>query len=117
MKRVSREALRKLQIVLLIIAAALFVVALTRGPARGQAARDSVLGRELAAGLCDGCHAVGGAGLGARVLADGPSIRAIANRTDQTAERIAGRIVVPHPPMPQAPVTCDEIAPAMRLQL
>ena len=110
MKPMSREALRKLQIVLLIIAAALFALALTRGPARGQGARDPELGRELAVRLCSGCHAIGIGGPSARVHADVPSFREIANRTGQTAERIAGRIVVPHPPMPQVSVTRDEIA-------
>jgi mono/diheme cytochrome c family protein len=44
------------------------------------------------------------------MLVDVPSFAVIANKKDQTIERIAGRIVVPHPPMPQVQLTRAEIA-------
>jgi hypothetical protein len=44
------------------------------------------------------------------MLVDVPSFAAIANKKGQTIERIAGRIVVPHPPMPQVQLTRAEIA-------
>ena len=44
------------------------------------------------------------------MLVDVPSFTAIANKKGQTIEGIAGRIVVPHPPMPQVQLTRADIA-------
>jgi hypothetical protein len=43
------------------------------------------------------------------MLVDVPSFPAIANRPGASAEHIAGRIIVPHPPMPGIPLTSAEI--------
>ena len=41
--------------------------------------------------------------------ADVPSFAAIAARPDNSAERIAGRIIIPHPAMPGVQLTVAEI--------
>jgi cytochrome c len=41
--------------------------------------------------------------------ADVPTFAAIAGRADATAERLAGRIIVPHPPMPNTQLTVAEM--------
>jgi hypothetical protein len=56
-------------------------------------------GRELAARLCINCHVIDGEPSGP-VRADVPSFPAIARRPESTAERLAGKIIVPHPAMP-----------------
>jgi cytochrome c len=38
-----------------------------------------------------------------------PTFAAIAGRADPTAERLAGRIIVPHPPMPNTQLTVAEM--------
>lgn len=68
-------------------------------PARGQA---------LAERLCSNCHEVG-PGQSANAKVEPPSFRAIARRPGQTAEGLAGKIIVPHPEMPAVPVTLPEI--------
>ncbi len=67
-------------------------------------------GQVLAEKLCISCHIIGGQAASVSVPADVPSFVAIANKPGQTAEAIAGRIVVPHPPMPQIHLTRSEIA-------
>jgi len=67
-------------------------------------------GREIAEKLCVTCHIVGTEVEGASVLADVPSFVTIGNKPDQTAEAIAGKIVMPHPPMPQMYLSREQIA-------
>lgn len=67
-------------------------------------------GQALAEKLCTACHIVGHEATSAAVPADVPSFAAIANKPGQTAEAIAGRIVLPHPPMPKVQLTRSEIA-------
>jgi hypothetical protein len=64
--------------------------------------------QELAQRLCSGCHIVS-PGSAATVNADIPTFKAIAGRPDTTAERLAGRIIVPHPPMPNIELTIREM--------
>lgn len=71
---------------------------------------DAAAGRMLAERLCVGCHLIGGAEQSQTVPAGVPSFAAIARRPGQTATGVAGGIVVPHPPMPDIPLTRDEIA-------
>ena len=85
-------------------------VALTGRLAIAQIGPNPKTGQELAEKLCISCHIVGRQAPSANVSADVPSFVAIANKSGQTAEAIAGRIVVPHPPMPQIHLTRDEIA-------
>jgi cytochrome c len=69
---------------------------------------DAKRGQELAQRLCSGCHSVS-PGSAKTVNADVPTFAAIASRPDTTAERLAGRIIVPHPPMPNVQLTVAEM--------
>lgn len=83
---------------------------LVGAPAASQAASgDAAKGQALAKRLCSNCHIIGEEAAAATVSADVPSFKSIADLPDQSPERIAGRIVVPHPPMPQIDVTRNEI--------
>lgn len=93
----------------LIVAAALASVG-AGGAAAQTTELDAAKGRELAEKLCTSCHIVGKEAASASVPADVPSFVAIAGRPGQTAEAIAGRIVLPHPPMPQIQLTRTDIA-------
>jgi mono/diheme cytochrome c family protein len=78
-------------------------------PARAQfAAGDSLKGRELAQRLCATCHVVGSGEAGTAVPGV-PTFAAIANHKGQTPERLAGLIIIPHPPMPAVQLTMPEI--------
>jgi len=72
----------------------------------GQLA-DPAAGREVAERLCSNCHAVAANSQSAR--GDVPPFGTIARLPDQTAERLAGKIIVPHPAMPSVQLTLDEI--------
>jgi cytochrome c len=69
---------------------------------------DAKRGQELSQRVCSGCHSVS-PGSAATVNADVPTFAAIASRPDTTAERLAGRIIVPHPPMPNVQLTVAEL--------
>ena len=65
-------------------------------------------GFQLASGVCAGCHLVPGSGRTA--AQDGiPTFETIANRPDQTKERIIQSLLQPHPPMPEAPLSMPDI--------
>jgi cytochrome c len=70
---------------------------------------DAKTGHQIASKLCTGCHIVGEKAANATMPADVPTFDEIANKPGQTAEKIAGRIVIPHPPMPQIQLTREEI--------
>lgn len=65
-------------------------------------------GLALAERVCVACHVISKAS--GTVAADVPSFPAIANKPGQSMEIIAGRIVIPHPPMISVPLTREEIA-------
>ena len=95
------------------IAAAAMASGLLLGPAlaAGPASTpkpDPEQGRSVAARLCAGCHLIEQTSAGA-LPADVPSFLAIANKDGQTMEAIAGRIVIPHPPMPAIALSREEI--------
>jgi mono/diheme cytochrome c family protein len=69
---------------------------------------DPVRGQELARRLCAGCHATE-PNSGQAINPDVPSFSAIARQPNATAERLAGRIIVPHPAMPNTQLTVAEI--------
>lgn len=87
------------------VAAGLLGLPLISHAASGDAAK----GHALAKRLCSNCHIIGDEAAAATISADVPSFKSIAGLPDQSPERIAGRIVVPHPPMPQIDVTRNEI--------
>jgi cytochrome c len=82
---------------------------LMSAPAKAQVHPDAKTGKRIAEKLCVGCHIVGPRAAGAAVPADVPSFARIARVPGQTAQSIAGAIVVPHPPMPQIQLTREEI--------
>lgn len=63
-------------------------------------------GHQLAKKLCSNCHAVDGMPV---ARADVPAFRSIANKPTTTPERLASAIVLPHPEMPNIPLTRAEI--------
>jgi len=69
---------------------------------------DPVRGQELARRLCAGCH-VTEPNSALAINPDVPSFAAIAKQPNVTAERLAGRIIVPHPAMPNTQLTVAEI--------
>jgi cytochrome c len=80
------------------------------GPLTAQVVKNAepVRGQELARRLCAGCHATEPNG-GQAINPDVPSFAAIARQPNVTAERLAGRIIVPHPAMPNTQLTVAEI--------
>jgi len=65
-------------------------------------------GRDLAERLCSNCHlASRDAKFSGTQMA--PPFPAIANRKDQTPQRLAGAIIIPHPEMPTIQLTMSEI--------
>ncbi len=69
---------------------------------------DAEAGAVLSEKLCAACHVVSASD--ARAGEPGiPTFSAIANAPDQTAELVAGSIIVPHPPMPAVPLSLPEI--------
>jgi cytochrome c len=69
---------------------------------------DPVRGQDLARRLCANCHATEPKG-GQAINPDVPSFSAISRQPNVTAERLAGRIIVPHPAMPNTQLTVAEI--------
>jgi mono/diheme cytochrome c family protein len=69
---------------------------------------DVANGLALAERLCVTCHVVKRDATGP-IIAGVPSFPSIANRPDQTADRLSGRIMSPHPPMPTIALTAAQI--------
>ena len=65
-------------------------------------------GLKLAQKLCKACHIIAGDG-SAPAPVGPPSFPSIANKPGQTADRIIGALVAPHPPMPDMHLTNDEM--------
>ena len=77
--------------------------------ATGQGTSGDVAnGLALAERLCVTCHVVKRDATGP-IIAGVPSFPTIANRPDQTADRLSGRIMAPHPPMPTIALTAAQI--------
>ena len=95
--------------VTLLAAASLAGLVLSTGTLWAQVHPDAKTGKKIAEKLCVSCHIVGQEAAGATVPADVPSFARIASVPGQTAQSIAGAIVVPHPPMPQIQLTREEI--------
>jgi cytochrome c len=87
----------------------LVVILADRGLAAPTSTKaDPEIGRALAERVCVACHVV--SRRPSTTVTDVPSFPAIANIPGQSMETIAGRIVVPHPPMIAIPLTRAEIA-------
>jgi mono/diheme cytochrome c family protein len=93
-----------------VLVISIMSVTCSGGAALAQVGADAAKGRALAHQLCAGCHIVAKEAASSAVPADVPSFAAIARKPGQTAEAVAGRIVVPHPPMPDIQLTRGEIA-------
>jgi mono/diheme cytochrome c family protein len=94
----------------LVLLAGLWIASLSiLGTVRAQIHPDAKTGEVIASKLCSGCHIVGAGAASASMPADVPTFMEIANKPEQTAEAVAGRIVIPHPPMPQIELTRQEI--------
>jgi mono/diheme cytochrome c family protein len=80
------------------------------GSALGQpGVSDPSHGRELADTLCSTCHEIE-PGSKETLKTDVPTFFSIANQSGQTAERLAGAIILsPHPEMPKAALTTREL--------
>jgi cytochrome c len=69
---------------------------------------DPTRGYQLAQRLCANCHAIEASST-ATVNPDVPSFPFIAKQPNVSAEQLAGRIIVPHPAMPNMQLTVAEI--------
>ena len=94
----------------ILIAGALFATGLLVAQSLAQTKPDAKIGHDLALRLCTVCHNVDTERRTTTIFADVPTFTAIANRPGQSAEAIAGAIVLPHPPMPHVQLTRTEIA-------
>lgn len=96
---------------LLALVIALIVISVSRPTAgQGLSARppDAGNGRRVASMMCVSCHLVG-PDAQAPAVAGVPSFAAIANHAGQTPEKLAGALIIPHPPMPTISLTNTEI--------
>lgn len=93
----------------LVAGASIAGLALSAGSLRAQVHPDAKTGKQIAEKLCVSCHIVSSEAAGTSMPADVPPFVAIANKPGQTAQAIAGAIVIPHPPMPQIELTREEI--------
>jgi mono/diheme cytochrome c family protein len=82
-------------------------LSLAAGTAAAQTG-DAQRGRELAERICSSCHNVR-ADPAATLMSDVVSFASVANRPGVTAEMLAGRIIVPHPAMPDVQLSVREL--------
>jgi len=88
---------------------AFFMVVVAASPALAQpGGADPSRGREIAESLCSTCHNVD-ASPGNVAKSDIASFFSIANRSDQSQERLAGAIIFPHPAMPKISFTNKDL--------
>ena len=95
----------------LVLAIALLIFAFAR-PTAGQGPQRSppsaANGQRIAEMMCTNCHLVT-PGQQSTAVVGVPSFAAIANHAGQTPERLAGAIIIPHPPMPSVSLTNAEM--------
>ena len=91
-----------------IVLVAVWTTIVAGSAAAQQGASNPRRGHELAASLCTNCHIIDGETSGP-LRADVPSFPAIAKRAGSTAEHLAGRIIVPHPAMPNVSLTAQDV--------
>ena len=92
--------------VFLASAALVLTLCSAGSPAQGA---DSAIGEQIAARECVGCH---GAEIARGVTIQGvyvPSFREVANRPNQSRERLKSFVMIPRHPMPGLPLQGDEI--------
>jgi cytochrome c len=108
MHRSTRHSLAILALFVAIVALSFVFVRSAGGQGLHRPAPDTVNGHRLAETLCTSCHIVNPQGSGP-AIAGVPSFPAIANHTGQTPERLAGAVIIPHPPMPTIALTNVEL--------
>jgi cytochrome c len=109
MHRSYRHGLTILLLLAAIVALFLFFFARSAGgQGMSRQAPDTANGRRLAEILCASCHIVSPQGSGPAIPGV-PSFHAIANHAAQSPERLAGAIIIPHPPMPAVALTNVEL--------
>lgn len=93
------------------VAAALALVASASAAVAQPTARtgDPTAGRTLARQLCATCHDIGAEPRPTVANADIVSFPQLAARAGLTAEQLAGRIIIPHPAMPDTQLKVSEI--------
>src|SRR5262245_9100702 len=69
---------------------------------------DPERGLKLAQQFCSNCHIVASGG-SATAIAGVPAFAAIASKPEQTVERLTGKMMAPHPPMPAIALTVEEM--------
>ena len=79
-----------------------------QGAAREPAAPTAARGLELAQKLCTSCHLVD-TNASPALPAGIPTFHSIANRPDQTGQRIFNVLIKPHAPMPDLQLSNEEI--------
>lgn len=89
-------------------ATALMAAVLTSPAIAQSVVTDPGRGRELAESLCSTCHNVD-ASPGNIAKSDISSFFSIANKADQSQERLARAIIFPHPAMPSVSFTNREL--------
>jgi cytochrome c len=78
------------------------------GPAFGQGlSGNAERGGQIAEAWCSTCHVV--SERQTRAPADAPTFRAIAERSPEAIDALAGFLMDPHPPMPDLSLTREEI--------
>jgi cytochrome c2 len=65
-------------------------------------------GQQLAQRFCTNCHLVGSEQTTVGTIGP-PPFTTIANKADQTADKIKGALILPHPPMPDMQLTGTEM--------
>ena len=90
------------------LAPALMAAVLTSPGLAQSVVTDPGRGREIAESLCSTCHIVD-ASPGNIAKSDISSFYSIANKPDQSQERLAGAIIFPHPAMPKVSFTNTEL--------
>jgi mono/diheme cytochrome c family protein len=94
---------------MMIARPALWAGALMMLHAGGAHAADVASGQKLARTFCVTCHVVA-PGVGpAQMTAGIPTFMAVASKPDQSAAKIKGFLLNPHPPMPQMQLTVFEL--------
>ena len=73
-----------------------------------RTAPDLADGKAIAEKLCVGCHLIDKTS-GGGTPADVPSFPSVANRSKQSVEALTNWLMAPHPPMPDAHLTRQEI--------
>lgn len=72
-------------------------------------APDPSAGLQVARKLCSSCHLIGEPSTNAATPADVPSFPTVANRPDQSVDKLTGWLIQPHTPMPNLHLTRKEI--------